>query len=383
MVSRSEEEIHIEMLGDADDVGLIQSTNLIPKVRDGLRTENQYVLILGTDSKQFAILERDNDTNRENGFIGTARGEALDNMGTLLNVHRVEALSSEVELSISLSVAGESAVTIPAGTRVILQNIYAGMGYEYVTKEAVTIPAGSTSASIVAENLNPGYVTPIPNGAVTGLEGFDTLTVSNEDYSTHGVDIEEDDVYRDRVLGWSSKNTRGTRACIVDYLDHYEGVDRYKLIPCFDGVGTLKVIVDGQSSVLSSLPSNLYDNAMLFTDDLPVCVAPEEQSLSDFTAVVTINWDALKITTAELSSALLAQISTYVSGGDMRDGSSFAGISMGDDFNPSLLWKFLLEQFPEVSNIYSSTMYEVVSVDDDKKLVLGEVTIAYDNVETS
>ena len=169
LVSRSEEEIHIEMLGDADDVGLIQSTNLIPKVRDGLRTENQYVLILGTDSKQFAILERDNDTNRENGFIGTARGEALDNMGTLLNVHRVEALSSEVELSISLSVAGESAVTIPAGTRVILQNIYAGMGYEYVTKEAVTIPAGSTSASIVAENLNPGYVTPIPNGAVTGL----------------------------------------------------------------------------------------------------------------------------------------------------------------------------------------------------------------------
>lgn len=382
-MNRSEEDIVVEMLGDAEDVGLTGTSDLVSKVRSGLRTENQYVLIFSTDAKQFGILEKDNDTNRENGFIGTARGEALDDMGTLLNVHRVEALSSEVELSISLSVAGESAVTIQAGTRVILQNIYAGMGYEYVTKESVTIPAGSTSVSVVAENLNPGYVTPIPPVAVTGLEGFDTLTVTNEDYSTNGVDIEEDDVYRDRVLDWSSKNTRGTRACIVDYLDHYEGVDKYKLIPCFDGVGTLKIVCDTLSSMLDTIRDDVYDNAMLLTDSKPSVVLPEEQSLSDFTAVVTINWDALKITTAELSSALLAQISTYVHGGDMRDGSSFAGISMGDDFHPSLLWKFLLEQFPEVSNIYSSTLYEVVSVDDDKKLVLGEVTIAYDNVETS
>lgn len=382
-MNRSEEDIVVEMLDDAEDVGLTGTSDLVSKVRSGLRTENQYVLLFSTDAKQFSILEKDNDTNRENGFIGTARGEALDDMGTLLNVHRVEALSSEVELSISLSVAGESAVTIPQGTRVILQNIYAGMGYEYVTKEAVTIPAGSTSVSVVAENLNPGYVTPIPNGAVTGLEEFDTLTVTNEDYSTNGVDIEEDDVYRDRVLDWSSKNTRGTRDCIVDYLDHYEGVDRYKLIPCFDGVGTLKIVCDTLSSMLDTIRDDVYDNAMLLTDSKPSVVLPEEQSLSDFTVVVTINWDALKITTAELSSALLAQISTYVHGGDMRDGSSFVGISMGDDFHPSLLWKFLLEQFPEVSNIYSSTMYEVVSVDDDKKLVLGEVTITYDNVETS
>lgn len=380
MQFKTEEQVYLDMIDYAVTNGLISvSDETLDKIKAGSVTDNQYLLDIATHAYTSAILFGNCSEVYRDIDISTAEGEALDRLGRFLHTPRVVGQPAMIDLNISLSTASGSNIVIPAGTRVLIDEVVPDCDL-YVTSEEIIISAGATTATGKAECIIYGYRDVVPRTTVRGLNGFDTVTVTNPENGNNGVDIEEDDAYRERLLLWMSRNTRGTKACIMDYLDNYAGIDEYRLIPCFDGVGTLKVIVDGQSSVLSSLPSDLHDNAMLLTDSLPVCVQPEEEELPDMTVVCHIDFDRLTISQSELTQLLLAQISTYVSGGIRRDGSSYAGVSMGTDFNPSLLWKFLLEQFPEVSNIYSSTMYEVVSVDSNEKLVLGEVNISYDNV---
>ena len=197
---RNEQEILVEMVQKAIDKGLLRtSEDLIVNIQNGVQTENQYILDLSTHAYVVSQFEEKNHENSENIDIATATGEALDRFGRLVNVTRNIAQPLMVEVTVGTGVALQEAVTVPAGTRVLLQGIYDDVDYDFRTVDEITIPAGSVEANVYAESGILGYYGSLPPNSVVGLYGFPDLSATNTESSTTGKNIEEDDVYRERI----------------------------------------------------------------------------------------------------------------------------------------------------------------------------------------
>ena len=196
---RTENEILKEMLIYAKEKGLQLTGEDIEEIVAGNQTANQYVIDFATHSFICAQMEQHLERIYNNIDINKATGEALDNYGRLLNVARGMAQPSRVDVRFEIPSAGEEDIVIPAGTKLILVDLWELRGIVYRTTEEIRINAGVTSAEGVAENDNYGYTQKLPADAVIGVEGFPLITASNENPSTSGNNIEEDDDYRERV----------------------------------------------------------------------------------------------------------------------------------------------------------------------------------------
>lgn len=376
MEHRSEIDYLVTMVSHAMKNGLLpQNESFINDLLNGNNTQNQYILDWSTHALPLGELDEQNTNNYLNINLNTASSQALDNFGDLMNVHRVSAQPALVELSVSLPVPSDSNITVPIGTQVLIESIFDSSLFEFVTRDEFILPTGSTSGVVIAENLISGFVGVLPNGSVTGLSGFPTLAVSNPEDSSTGQDIEEDDAYRERIRRWLLINTKGTRDCLVAYLDSYEGLDDYNLVPRYDGVGTLKIICDTIPSELENIARGVDENCMLETDYPTVCVLHETNTISQVELTVT-KGELGTLTQGELSQIITTQVMTFIAGGNKRDGSSYRGMRIGEDFHPSQLVQFLMSQLPEVLNI--AIDMSSVSVDVDEKLVVEEVTVDYE-----
>lgn len=137
--------------------------------------------------------------NAKQNLLRYAAGGILDNIGARSNVTRLPATPARTTLSFQLSASLTSAVNIPAGTRVGLND---GSDLYFATKEALEIPAGSTSGTVQAECTLAGK---IGNGFTTGQVNIiiDPLpfvqSASNTTVTEGGADKETDDAYRERI----------------------------------------------------------------------------------------------------------------------------------------------------------------------------------------
>ena len=357
------------------DNGLLRtSEDLITNIRNGVQTENQYILNLSTHAYILSQLEEKNYENSRDIDITTAEGEALDNLGRLVNVHRNPAQPLVVEVTVGTGVALSENVTVPIGTKVLLQGVYDDVAYDFTTNEDLTIPAGSTEGKVYANSSILGYYGSLPIGAVVGLQGFPELSATNTDATTGGKNIEEDDDYRERIRRWSTQNTRGTREIIESYLDNYIGLNGYNLVPRFDGIGTLKIVCDTVESKLDDISNDVFENCMYYTDIAPVCVLPDESVLSSLTVSVSLKDGELRLTLGELKQLVESHIRIYVDGGVTRKGTTTRGMSIGEDFVPAQVIAFIVDEIDEVNNVIFDTMQTVV-VDSASKFKLQTVTV--------
>lgn len=373
MQNKDEITVLLEMIEKGESNGLlVASEETIAQVKNGEVTSNQYVRDLATHAYSLSQLWKLCNEIYENIKVSTASGEALDNFGRLLNVIRVPSSPAYVDFTVSVSAASLTDIVIPAGTRLLIEDVVP-VG-DYFTMESITLPAGVTSVTGRAESIDHSYGFIIPAGGVTGLEGFPELSVTNDADGTHGRDIEEDDVYRERIKSWASKRVRGSRALYEDYLLHYDGLDSFKLIPRYDGVGTMKIVCDTLESELDSIAAGVDANCKLETDYPTVCVLPESQTVSTL-ALSCVKGELGNLTESELTQIIVAQVQTFVEGGSTRSGSKYQGMSIGDDFYPSQLVQYLQTQVPEILNF--STSMAPVSVADLNKFHISEVTVSY------
>lgn len=374
MQFRTETEILLEMVELAMSKGLISDDDdLVARIRDGSNTSNQYVLDLATHAHILSQLEEELSVIVQDMDVLLATGEALDRLGRLVGVARYSAQAPIVDLQLELVLGASSDLNIPAGTRVLYTS-QEGMTDEYVTSEACTINEGTTSTSVRAECTEKGYHRRLEAESVYALEGVD-VSVSNAEAGTNGRNIEEDDEYRLRVMDWASSTIVGTRARITDYLSHYDGLDSYKLIPRYDGVGTLKIVCDTLQSELANIASGVDENCMLATDYPTVCVLPESETLAQLELECVLG-ELGNLTQEELTQNIISQVWTYIRGGTMRNGTSYSGMGIGEDFYPSQLLQFLQGQFNEVLNF--STDLSVVSVPDTSLFDASTVVVSYD-----
>jgi hypothetical protein len=114
-------------------------------------------------------------------------------------MERIEGVEARGEVIFTVQNALLEELSIPAGTIVTAEN---GMEFETITDNI--LPAGALSIPCMVEAIEVGADGNIPaNSIITKIDGYDAVqgfTVSNEDAFSGGLDYEEDDVFRDRII---------------------------------------------------------------------------------------------------------------------------------------------------------------------------------------
>ena len=378
MESKNEQERLMDMVQHAMNTGLINPDDeLLEKLTNGERTENQYILDLATHSHAIQYLEDEIEEIRNSIDLNTATGEALDRLGRLVGVARYTAQAPRVMVELQAEVELGEDLNIPAGTVVEMRELESLYG-DYVTSEDITVMEGTATYRVECECVDLGVHPALPAGCVTGLQDV-MITATNPEGGTCGRNIEEDDSYRERIRAWNAKYVVGTRACITDYLNHYTGLDGYNLVPRYDGVGTLKVVCDTLEENLEGIKEGLIENCMSICDAEPLCVLPDVELITNLTLNVTKSNVTSMYSDEELRSAIWSQVYVFVRGGTSRTGLTRQGLMIGEDFNPSQLVAYLLGEFPECANITSSVV-DVVSVPDMARLGIENLEVIINGV---
>lgn len=380
MEFKTEQEILTEMVIYAQENGLLNDDeDIITAIQEGRKTENQYILDLSTHAYVLSRLTENLQEFYRDIDINTAVGLGLDKIGELLNVYRYTAQPSVVECVVSTIAANNNTnIKIPVGTELTFTD-FVNSNIVYTTTQEYTIPSGVTSITIQAQSNDLGSTTRISSNSVTGLKGFSNLTAANYQQSTKGRDIEEDDAYRERIKNWYLKNIVGTKQCLDDFLNQREGITDYRLIPQWDGVGTLKIVLDCLDSELTTIQADIQENCMLYTDDPVVCVLPTSQKIDTFDIVAYLPKAVPdNMTLAELTDLITGQARIYLEGGVSRSERVIKGLSIGEELDPSQLISFLLSEIPEVNNIRSSQQKVITCTDNTNKLSITNITVEYE-----
>lgn len=141
-------------------------------------------------------------------FLKYAYGSYLENLGALKKVTRHPAKCAHVKIKFILSAKRESAVGIPAGTRVTADHeVY------FATTQYAEIPAGKTEITVMAECTEAGEAgNDFTAGEISTLVdpiGF-VSRVENVEKSSGGTELESDQNLAERIyLSPSSFSTAG------------------------------------------------------------------------------------------------------------------------------------------------------------------------------
>ena len=161
-------------------------------IKSGERTD----LMLNAVATQLYQLALYVDRSGKLNLLKYAYDEFLDNIAALKGITRKPATAAVVTMRFSLASAMASAVPIPAGTRVKVDDLY------FATDEYAEIPIGDTYIDVsctcqtVGEDGNgytPGEITTLSDNVAY----IDSVT--NTTTSDGGADIEDDEDLAERV----------------------------------------------------------------------------------------------------------------------------------------------------------------------------------------
>jgi hypothetical protein len=202
--------------------------------------------------------------------------------------------------------------------------------------------------------------------------------VVNPDASKGGENEYSDDEYRYFLLNWLKIQLKGSLEAFEYYFANVDGVDDYRLVPNWDGAGTLKIVVDpGDSSTLNRIYNELKESVCQI-DDVPVMFAPIDKYIS-ITAKVNVDIDVLNPYSQnekeEIRSRIISGIKVFIDGGRLTSGDWYSGLGLGEDFIPHKLAVFLDDEIPELKNITFTTPDDYVPILDEERAVSDEINI--------
>ncbi len=320
----------------------------------------------------YTLLEETDNVAKE-CFVETASGEWLDKHGSnpLLGLPRETGVEANGFVTFSIPEVSSSDVVVPNDT-VLVSSV---TGLQYVTLSDTIISVGETSATCYCECLTVGVDGNADSDEITLFDDdtllYNGLTVTNPLAFTGGVDYEEDDEYRERLLAYNRKDDFGSIGYYETLCNNVSGVHDVLLVA--DSTYTRKVLVNGDSkptpdTVLADVLEvlTLQENIVLthsFTVDKPDYVTKN--------LVVNLN------VTNEISEDDLEElISAVFDGGEALNGASFEGLYIGETLLKNDLYNaFLIFDSVESVNItINNTEITDLSVDSDEVLKLGTVT---------
>ena len=307
-------------------------------------------------------------------FIHTAQGFWLDKHGAnpFIKLPRIEGKESTGVVTFSMPEEQQTTTTIPGGTILISSST----GLEFLTDADCTIEVGGTSANVNATSATVGFDTNIPADDLTIIldPTFPSgLTVTNNEEFTGGLDFEDDDVYRERLLDYVRADDFGSVNYYKQLAENIMGIHDATLID--DPIYTKKVLINGYEKPTPN--SILLEGLVVFTD-------PDNKVLGHTFIVdkpvyydldLTVNLDVLnEYATEELTNIL----ETYINGGESNYIIEFDGFNIGQGITHSDFEEMfkLIDGVVNIEVIDNTTglRLEDISLNEDEALKLEAVS---------
>ena len=343
------ETIFMEMLTDGYLEQLLSSDeNFLSYVKNRDDIENNLVMLLSIlsleDSKEYDEMTKIYDSND----IEIATGNDLDILGDKCATLRPQATKSSVTLTFTLNNIQDTDYVIPQNTIVSTDD---GISYattddaviirgEYHTDVGALAVVNGDGSRVEAETLNN---TSLPNVQVTNYKGS---SGSHEAYT--------DNEYRQLLRNWTYSHIRGTKEAFEEFFANYDGLDDYRLVPRWDGAGTLKIIVDPSDDwIINKLQEELSKHTYLLIEDVLITGAVDRPV--DIKCTVNVDIDNpvqyTDIDYGQIRELVEKAIKVYIDGGYRRDGTYHKGLGIGSDVIPFQIGMFVANEIPLIKSI--------------------------------
>lgn len=239
-----------------------------------------------------------------------------------------------------LTFTGPEGTVIPSGTRVSTDDT---IPQYFVTTADVTIPAGGV-VSVSAEAEQAGAAGNVAAGDITLVLGdlSGIVSVTNPEAFEGGADVESDESLLNRYY------RRARRAATSGNTAHYEewalsipGVGDVRVIPTWDGPGTVKVVILGDdkrapdSSVVSAVqeyidPNQNGDGSGQAPIGAVCTVVPAAETAINVSAIVTLATGAtIEQVTADFNAGLDEYLASLAYKDPLVRYTQIAGILLG------------------------------------------------------
>ena len=341
---------------------------------------NFYVMILSVVAEAVDNLYDDLDNEYYSNKVDYAVKSDMDDLGLLLNCSRPEGTRSAVKVTFTLSQQQVDEVHIPAGIVVNSTN-----GLSFRTSEELYFGDGETIKTITALCTVKGSSNQTMANTVTVIESdlsdyiTGSITVNNLSSSFGGSDPFDDADYRTLLKNWILKNQKGNLSAYEEYLENVDGLESYALAPLWDGSGTIKLILecDESDEIMNEVWEGVNSEVIEATEDI-VLATPEKIPI-DVSTTVDVNIDRVNPFSEQemedIKSQIEAAINHYIHGGMRVNGKYFKGLTIGMDFVPFQLARFVSEEVPLVQNMEFDYPSTVITIDSDEIGVPGDITI--------
>lgn len=311
------------------------------------------------------------DFSAKQNLLKYAEGSYLDNLGARVGVTRLPASSAICTVRFTLSTVQPSAVSIPAGTRVS-----PGGNVFFETIDYVEVAVGSTYVDTVVRCTELGT---IGNGYIAGQINIlvDPIpyvsSVSNQDSSQGGADIESDTSLSERIfLKPESFSVAGPKDAYVFFAKEYNQsiLDVSVSSPNPGEVDIRFILQDGElpdSTLISNLEDYLSDDTRRPLTDYVTVQAPTQVSYNIALTYYIRSDDASFAST--IQQAVSTAISIYV---------IWQKSNIGRAINPSELVKRIMQagakRVEVTSPVYTNLSNTQVAVE-------GTITSTYGGLE--
>lgn len=369
-------EIFESMLQDSLNKGLISRAEEFQSyIQNKDDISNYYVMDKSVIAEMFSQVYKDITKVYESDKVEFASGEDLDNIGAIVGVHRPQATYAEVICNFSINSTIEEPINIPKGVIVSTNS-----GIEYSTLEPIYIPPGETNVNVTSRALTPGMSSKIIEHTInkvisdTGV----TLIVDNPTSSSGGTEAYTDDEYRYLLLNWNKIHLKGSLEAYEYYFANFNGIDSYKIVPNWNGAGTIKCVLDpGTEYQLNQAYNDLQNSVVQATEDITM-FAPSNHLINIY-AIVDVDIDQVnpysKVEKNTIHEKIIHAIKVFIDGGYTVDGEWYPGLFLGEDFIPHKLAVFLDDEIPELQNITFNYPSDYIRIGDDEIGVSNDITI--------
>jgi len=373
-------EIFLKDLEESLDAGLISHEEEFEDyIKNRKDISNFHVMNLSIEAQRIDYTYDDITQVYNSNKVNLADNTDLDEIGDIINCPRPQATRAGLDVNFYLPNDTSVDITIPKGVEITGHN-----GIYYITSEEIYFKEGSNNAVAHAYAKYPGVSSKVVEGElnmiVTNLSQYYTgnITCSNLTGSSGGYEAYTDDEYRVLLRNWIKANQKGNYWAFVNFFSNLDGIDGYKLVPNWDGSGTIKIIIDpGDVYTLRTIYNTIYEEVTQI-DDIIYLTAPEKVYI-DVYASVNIDLDMLTPYDAtykeDIQAKLVKAVKLFIDGGYRSDGSYYKGLSIGEDFIPHKLQVFLDNEISELKSIKFNYPSEPIVVNDEGQCFAREINI--------
>ena len=332
----------------------------------------------------YVILEDQNE-HAKITFIDTAYGEWLDKHGQhpAIRLERNQGNEAVGEVTFTIPSVSTEQTIIPEGT--LLASTETGL--QFSTDYDAVIEIGDLNVDVQCTCMSVGEDGNVVSGSIDLIDDdfidVHGITVTNTDAFTGGVDYEEDEAYRARLLEYVRREDFGSLPYYINLAETVPGVHDVKLV---DEVGvSKKILVNGD--VKETSDTLLVDVLTRFSDTRNLGINHTfnvaKPTFVKYSLEVTVDVDA------ELPSGTFEDLLVkYVDGGySTFDGRiEFNGVRIGqsitkDEFvNALKIIGNVADATITIKNA-SSTSVDICSVEANEVVEITDVSVTQNVIE--